>query len=860
MAFEYDFKNSMLNRQDKLLSDIEGDTRYLFVNGLHDSSETLTFVKLAGKWREATFYDCNEGVSSFRWLMDPGDEAYGKARQAAKNLKALLDNSENEIYFIIGDENIAQDSTMSCASMGTAANDTAVMSLLSYSVHNAPVGCAYKTGYARTHQEAFRRFSGVAYIKQDGKFLNLAKLALTDETNEELYPDDNYDGKNAELFEPKGYDKERKAYADAYFEVLSALDDRRKLQKEIFQTEFDELSKWTVTIGDVTLFVPPTNITVVSTVQNETQPMIRAKGSATKSGHRVTRKLQLEVYFNEARGINGFAKEILLPNGTKLTYSMNGLRQLVAQFKFTPFLPVENDYINDTIGMDAILFESIEISHVQGYPKLYKAVVTMSEFDYAAYVPELAQMAETAGMGTQNIFSVGFNWAVMRYYYQRCIRKGDLVAQSGYRFNSDAYNKLLTGNRTTLIPMAFKSNEIKFFLANKEYLDQMLAARMELLSGRAKSVIDFQEDELKAMQKLAVLSKAVKEAAGSVEFQSALKDAQTNRDGKIRLRYQKNVFMNREVDCYSSKMTPGAIIDTGITVVDENGKQDGYFETYINKAVGVLRNHINAVNETIGDDGGIVDMDGTHIMYYSETDAEGNMIMRVGITVSIGSDYLSRDENFQDVKQDASNYIGISRDEFFKDYKLVIPLKATFKPYLNGQASMDWYSADGFELDAGAPDMKFLDFCEKGEDLAKEAGEIKKRRSMVNLNQLDSLVYDEYEVGAIYVVDFSAALRNHVSQVHINNISGTSAQYLGGEDTEFHFVIQTTSREAAQKLCILPKIAAQYARDYHMLLPYYPLRIHSEITGFLGVVRVGRNSPNCVGRKAPIRVGQNSPI
>ena len=236
MAFEYDFKNSMLNRQDKLLSDIEGDTRYLFVNGLHDSSETLTFVKLAGKWREATFYDCNEGVSSFRWLMDPGDEAYGKARQAAKNLKALLDNSENEIYFIIGDENIAQDSTMSCASMGTAANDTAVMSLLSYSVHNAPVGCAYKTGYARTHQEAFRRFSGVAYIKQDGKFLNLAKLALTDETNEELYPDDNYDGKNAELFEPKGYDKERKAYADAYFEVLSALDDRRKLQKEIFQT------------------------------------------------------------------------------------------------------------------------------------------------------------------------------------------------------------------------------------------------------------------------------------------------------------------------------------------------------------------------------------------------------------------------------------------------------------------------------------------------------------------------------------------------------------------------------------------------------------------------------------------------
>ena len=37
---------------------------------------------------------------------------------------------------------------------------------------------------------------------------------------------------------------------------------------------------------------------------------------------------------------------------------------------------------------------------------------------------------------------------------------------------------------------------------------------------------------------------------------------------------------------------------------------------------------------------------------------------------------------------------------------------------------------------------------------------------------------------------------------------------------------------------MLPKIAAQYARDYHMILPYYPLRVDSELTKFLGVSEV----------------------
>ena len=836
-AFEYDYKNSMLRKETKKVADVKNNSQYIFVNGLHDDTEELAFVRIADKWREATFYDQNNETSSFRWLMDRGDSAYDAARKAAKNLQALLNKNGNKIYFLMDEGAISRDSKMSAASMGGATSDAAIMGELSYSVANAPAGCAYKTGYARTHQEAFRRFSGVAYVKNEGKFLNLAKMALTDSSNEELYPDNSYDGKQRELFKVDRYDKEKAKYADSYFDAISALDDRKAIQKAIFGEEWKKMHEWTVTIGDVTMFVPPTSITVVSKIINEHQPMIRAKGSAAKGGHRVLRNLQLELYFNEERGINGYHYEVELPNQAKLDYYLNGLRQLVAQFKFTPFLPIENDYINDTLGIDAILFDSIEISQVQGFPKLYKAVVTMSEFDYSAYMPEIFAFGQDIKY-TGNLFSASINWQVMRYYYQRCIRKGDTLAKSGYAFNSENYNRMLAGNRTTLVPMAFKSSSIDFYLADKNYMDDMLAARLEMMNGSAKPVIDFKPEEVSAMKKLGTLSKAIKEAAGSEEFLSALKDANTNSEGKVSLAYRRNLtsLTTRGMignDKYPTS-TPGQIIGSGVynTRFETIAADDKNFDYYINKPIGVMRDHINAVNETLGDQGYLVN--DVKVSFYSESVDDGHDVY-VGLTVSVGTDYLSADDNYQDLKQDASNYVGVARDEFFKDYKLFIPLKAHFKSTANGLR----HTGNGFELDKSSADMKFLEFCEQAEELDKESKEIKKRRSGVDLKALNDLNYQKVELGGdIYIESFNATLTNHVAANTITNTSGTSAQYLGGEDTVFNILIRTTSKDAAKNIVMLPKIAAQYARDYHMILPYYPLRVDSELTKFLGVSEV----------------------
>ena len=836
-AFEYGYKNSALNQQKRKIADISNSSMYLYVSGLHDEEEELNFVKIGGKWREATFYSQDAETSSFRWLMDPGDVAYDKAMQAAKNLRDLIAKNGNEIYFLMDKEGISTDSKMSSASMGNAVMDASVMGELSYSVKNAPGGCAYKTGYARTHQEAYRRFSGVAYVKADGKFCNLAMMALTDKTNEELYADNRYDGKNREMYAPQRYDQDKRNYADAYFKVLSEVDDRKKIQKEIFKKDFKSLNQWTVTIGDVTLFIPPANISCVSTVESDKLPMIRAKGSASKSGHRVTRQLIMEVFFNEERGINGYSHEVELPNKAKIEYKLNGLRQLIAQFKFTPFLPIENDYINKTLGIEAVLFENLSINNVSGYPKLYQAIIRMNEFDFGAYMPELFNFASENNY-EGNLFSASINWQVMRYYYQRCIRKGDTLAASGYKFNTKEYNNLMVGNRTTLVPMAFKSSDIKFYLANKDYMDQMLAARMEMLNGSAKPLIDFNKDELAAMKKLGTLSKAIKEAVGSEEFREALISANKNSEGDIHLAFFDS---NRTIeDSQRPNKSQSDFYGTGIKHMTENGEdKDKRFDFHINKPVSVIKNYVDAVNETLGEQGYLIS--DVRLSYETQNSQDGGKDIYIGLSVECSTDYLSDNQNFVDLKQDASNYVGVSKDEFFKDYKIFIPLKAHFEPkeITRSGYKKKWYeNTTGFEMDLEGTDMKFLEFCENADDLEKENSEIKKRRSSVNLNQLDSLVYDKYDIGKTYIQTFGASLQNHLSSVSITNISGTSAQYLGGEDTAFEFLIKTTDRDAAAKLCALPKIAAQYARDYHMLLPYYPLRVDSELTAFLGVNEV----------------------
>ena len=67
----------------------------------------------------------------------------------------------------------------------------------------------------------------------------------------------------------------------------------------------------------------------------------------------------MTLYFNGEEGINGIPIKKQLPkqkgSNQYETYYMNGLRSLIAMFRYTPFMPIENKYLNDVLGIEAYL-------------------------------------------------------------------------------------------------------------------------------------------------------------------------------------------------------------------------------------------------------------------------------------------------------------------------------------------------------------------------------------------------------------------------------------------------------------------------------------------------------------------------
>ena len=226
-------------------------------------------------------------------------------------------------------------------------------------------------------------------------------------------------------------------------------------------------------IGDCCFQVPPEAIRVLNQRNLTHVPSMRARGSTkTNPGHGVKR-IQLDLYFHDEDSINGtpvnkqhHPGRMYIPSNT--TYYINGLRSLIAQFRRTPFLPVDNEYLNIDHDIYSVTLQGLTVSTVPGFPGSLKAELTLYEFNYDAYMPDEPDFAET------------FCWPLFRYYYQK-----DLLAEEGYQAD------LVSGGRTThysnrpgLAKFRHKTNmndqKFLFSIASEPQLQAMSGAMKEL--------------------------------------------------------------------------------------------------------------------------------------------------------------------------------------------------------------------------------------------------------------------------------------------------------------------------------------------------------------------------------------------
>lgn len=151
----------------------------------------------------------------------------------------------------------------------------------------------------------------------------------------------------------------------------------------------------------------------------------------------------MDLYFHDLESINGkkypWKKEYGKGEEAKYFY-VDGLRPLLAQFAKAPFLPIDNYYINDVLGIRDVALMNIEVTTVPNFPESLTAKLTLIEFNSEAYLMDKSTLGDSV------------NYPMLRWYYNQSL------APRGDKYR---YFKGLEGQL---------KSDIKFTLADESFL------------------------------------------------------------------------------------------------------------------------------------------------------------------------------------------------------------------------------------------------------------------------------------------------------------------------------------------------------------------------------------------------------
>ena len=340
----------------------------------------------------------------------------------------------------------------------------------------------------------YGRFIGEIYclVNENGKevWVNANKYVLCKTDYTEANPssgspemDDKY-GDVSNSFKLWEYDRDNIEYLDSFLNQTEENYTKRiELHKEVTGIDFTKFRNCTLFLGDTLFLIPPTSIRNVSSVEYEKHNILRGKGSMVKGLTNREQYLEIDLYFYDYYGINGLEYIHTFPNGQQMTYFLDGLRSLIAQFHVAPYLPIENQYINDVLGIETVSLVNLNIRTVEGYPRLLQATLTLRDFNYRIFMPDLPidygteDISEISEMNP--IFAKCIHWEVFRYYYQRLILRGNLLDKLEY--GTKEYFDEIYNNKITLKPAAFcdYSDEVSFYVPDENWLKNALEIKKE---------------------------------------------------------------------------------------------------------------------------------------------------------------------------------------------------------------------------------------------------------------------------------------------------------------------------------------------------------------------------------------------
>lgn len=175
-------------------------------------------------------------------------------------------------------------------------------------------------------------------------------------------------------------------------------------------------------LGAANFYVPPISIDVQTQfkVSSFGEGALRQKnGPKFNAGYKHT-TINLQLFFPNYEEIWGIsiedASKIVLKDNFTIDFSGNGdseqkidkflssLRGLVAAFKYAPFLPIKNHYLNSVHGITGVALHAMSISTVPNFPFTLVVSLELYNFNHKPFLPMI------------NDFNQAVHWGKFRQY------------------------------------------------------------------------------------------------------------------------------------------------------------------------------------------------------------------------------------------------------------------------------------------------------------------------------------------------------------------------------------------------------------------------------------------------------------
>lgn len=118
-----------------------------------------------------------------------------------------------------------------------------------------------------------------------------------------------------------------------------------------------------------------------------------------------------------------------------IDYYLSSLRGLITEFKYSPILPIKNEYLNRTYGITAVALESMTLSTVEQFPFVVSVTLNLKKFNFQPYLP----MIQT--------FDQAVHWGRFRQYMGRAAKALDAKVNEGFLMRREDWDYLSPSER-----------------------------------------------------------------------------------------------------------------------------------------------------------------------------------------------------------------------------------------------------------------------------------------------------------------------------------------------------------------------------------------------------------------------------